>query len=332
MTRQTVTIAVVGATGRLGSAVAREAGRRGHRVIAISRSGQAAHAGPGAEQRAVDVTQGDALARAVDGADVVFNGLNPPYPKWKRQALPLLDAVLSASRRSGALHLFPGNVYNFGTDLPPLLTEATARSADTRKGAIRIAMEKRMEAAAGADGPRSFVLRAGDFFGGPVPGAWFDLAFASKLRAGKVVHPGPMDRVHAWAYLPDLAHAFVDLAERHGTLPAFGSAGFAGHAVTGAQMHAALERAVGGRLRTAGLPWPLLRALGLVQPMMREVAEMAYLWQRPHAIDGAGLEALIGVSPTTPLDMAVRAAVADQSLAPTRAAPVRPMPAAARPS
>ena len=58
-----------------------------------------------------------------------------------------------------------------------------------------------------------------------------------------------------------------------------------------------------------GLPWPLLRLGGLVWPMWRELAEMAYLWQVPHALDGTALAARIGSVHNTPLDVALRAAL-----------------------
>jgi hypothetical protein len=49
------------------------------------------------------------------------------------------------------------------------------------------------------------------------------------------------------------------------------------------------------------VPWPLLRIGGLVVPMWRELAEMRYLWQRPHALDGSALRAFAGSIQNTPL-------------------------------
>ena len=58
---------------------------------------------------------------------------------------------------------------------------------------------------------RCGVIRAGDFFGGG-PGSWFDLAIAKRAAAGALVYPGPLDRPHAWAYLPDLAQEHPNVA------------------------------------------------------------------------------------------------------------------------
>ena len=56
---------------------------------------------------------------------------------------------------------------------------------------------------------------------------------------------------------------------------------------------------------------------GLVVPMWRELAEMAYLWTVPHALAGSAPEAL-ALPAATPIDLALRAAlVALQPAAPT---------------
>jgi hypothetical protein len=53
------------------------------------------------------------------------------------------------------------------------------------------------------------------------------------------------------------------------------------------------------------MPWWLLRRLGVIVPTFRELAEMSYLWDVPHRIDGRKLEAVIGVVPRTPFETAI---------------------------
>jgi hypothetical protein len=136
--------------------------------------------------------------------------------------------------------------------------------------------------------------------------------------------------VHAWAYLPDLAQAFVALAGAPATT-SFKRFAFAGHSVTGDAFLAALERAAAqlGLAPAAGwrhgrMPWPLVRALGVVVPMFRELARMSYLWRVPHALDGAQLAARCPDLASTPLDAALRASLDGLGL---RASPSRRIPA-----
>ena len=127
--------------------------------------------------------------------------------------------------------MFPGNVYNYGADMPAGARRDDADAADLAQGPLRVEMEHRMREASDR-GVRTIILRAGDFFGGG-RGSWFDLVIAKDLANGIVTYPGPLDVVHEWAYLPDLVAAMVRLAEVRDRLGPFETFGFPGHAVTG---------------------------------------------------------------------------------------------------
>jgi hypothetical protein len=62
------------------------------------------------------------------------------------------------------------------------------------------------------------------------------------------------------------------------------------------------------------MPWGLIRAVGLVKPMWRELARMSYLWRVPHALDGTSLQAAVGSLPGTPPARAMRQALAEQGV------------------
>ncbi len=308
------TVLILGANGRFGAAAAHAFAAAGWRVLAQVRRTLAAPA-PGIEALPVALADTAALVRAAAGASVVVYAVNPLYTRWDEEAMPLLRAGLAVAQRLAAHFMFPGNVYNYGAGMPPVLHEDTPQHPSTRKGEQRIEMEAAI-AAACADGslPRASILRAGDFFGGGT-GSWLDLAIVKSIGSGKLVYPGPTDVVHAWAYLPDFASAFVAVAQQ----PGQGLRGwhFAGHAATGAQLLDRIEAALhelgvapAGGWRRGGMPWGLIRAIGLVQPMMRELARMSYLWRVPHALDGRALAALPGLR-STPLHEALRQSLSE---------------------
>lgn len=304
------TAAVLGARGRIGAAVAGAFLGSGWRVLAVVRPG--ADRGPlpsGVEVREADAEDPDALAAACRGADVIFNGLNPLYTDWGARNPRLAAAVLHAAHQCGATHLFPGNVYNYGPELPPVLAPDTPFAPDSVvKGHIRVEMERAFEEAASNRGVQTLILRAGDFYGSG-EGSWMDLALLEKLGKGIFTYPGPMHVPHAWAYLPDLAQAFVRLAENRAHFGVFESRNFAGHTLSGSEMKAHVEAAVGRPLKARGVPWPFMRVMGWFSPMVREVSEMAYLWRRPHRLSDPLLEAKVKGLPSTPPREAVARAV-----------------------
>jgi len=60
----------------------------------------------------------------------------------------------------------------------------------------------------------------------------------------------------------------------------------------------------------AKFPWLLIRLMAPFYGLARELAEMRYLWQTPLQLDNRKLTAFLGKKPHTPLDEAVRIAVA----------------------
>ncbi len=315
-------VLILGANGRLGQAATRAFAQAGWRVFAQVR--RATPQPVGATPLLMAVADTQALVRAAAGASVVLHALNPRYTRWGREALPLLHQGLAVAGQLGACFMLPGNVYNFGSGMPALLKEDTPEHADTPNGRIRVQMEATLRTAAGR-GQSAVVIRAGDFFGAG-SGSWLDLVIAKGVRQGRLAYPGPLDRAHAWAYLPDLAQAFVAVASQPAP-SGLQRLHFAGHTLTGHELLAALDSVAAELgLRPAagfaqrGLPWPLLRALGPLVPMWREVARMRYLWQVPHALDGTSLAERVALPPATPLRTALRQSLLDLGLASDSAA------------
>lgn len=315
------TVLVLGANGRFGATAVHAFAAAGWRVLAQARRAPA-HALPaGAEAVAIGLDAVDALAARADGASIVVHAVNPPYTRWDAQALPLLRHGLDVAQRLGATFMLPGNVYNLGAGMPPLLAEDTPQRPTTAKGRTRCAMEDEMRARA-ASSLSSVVIRAGDFYGGGT-GSWLDLVIARSIARGRLVYPGPLDVAHAWAYLPDLARAFVAVASRPAPgRPTHERFHFAGHTLTGHELLSHLEHAAAALglhpargWRRTGVPWPLISALGLVHPMSREIARMSYLWRVPHALDGRRLAAAVGALPSTPPATALRQALIELGVA-----------------
>ena len=298
-------ILVMGAAGRLGYVTAEAFRDAGWHVRSLVRPRRAAAAPPDTE--VVEVLTRDAAVEAARGCDVVLNALNPVITEWQKNAMSLAYGAIAAAEANGATLMFPGNVYNYGRDMPAVLDESTPMRPTMRKGRMRVEMEQRMREASDR-GMRTIILRAGDFFGAG-RGSWLDLVIVKDLARGRITYPGPLDVMHAWAYLPDLAATFVRLAERRAAFAPFESFGFPGHAVTGREFVAAIETATGSTFNVRPMSWWMLKTVGRLLALGRELAEIEYLWRVPHRISGAKLQSAIGEVPHTPLLPAVAASL-----------------------
>jgi nucleoside-diphosphate-sugar epimerase len=306
---------VIGATGGIGGAVADRLLAGGWRVRALHRDPEAARRSSG--RTGLEWVKGDAMIEAdvvaaAEGASLVMHGANPPgYRNWAGLQLPMLNASIAAAKAAGARLLFPGTVYNYGPDAFPNLTEASAQSPVTRKGAIRVKMEEAVARASADDGLKVLIVRCGDFFG-PKPGNnWLSQGLLKPGRPlAAVTYPGPLSLPHCWAYLPDVAETMVRLAERD-DLADFETFHMQGQTLTGGALVQALETvAAGRRLPVSRLPWIGVRAISPFNETMREMLEMRYLWETPVLLDNSKLVARLGAEPHTPIVEALRAALA----------------------
>lgn len=300
----TGTVLILGARGRFGHHAVEAFAAAGWRVRALVRPGTPAP--EGAEPAFADATDAEALTEAARGADVIVHAVNPPYPAWREQLPRLTRAILAAARATGATVLFPGNVYVFAADMPEVLTEDTPFGADTVKGRLRI----EMEAAYRDSGVRTIVLRAGDFLDTRLGENWFEAQVSKPVAKGAMVYPGPLDRMHAWAFLPDLARAAEGLAAKRADLDPYAVVHFEGLSVVGEDLARLMERAAGRELERRSFPWTLIRLSSPFWPMGRELLEMRYLWDVPHRLSGERLRAALSDLRETPAEEQIAAALA----------------------
>jgi len=300
-------VLVLGALGGVGRAVAEEFHRQGWQVSGLVRKGRAGELPDWAWPVEADLTDAEAVAKAASSkVDVVFNGLNAPYHRWAELAKPLYAAALAVAERLGALHLFPGNVYGFGERMPDRLTPDLVAAPTSDKGRIRVEIERSFAEAARAGRVRTCILRAGDFFGPTITGqSWLSALIAAKAGQGVIRSPGPENVAHAWAYLPDLARAFVRLAEQRDRLDAFEVFHFEGHTASIADIAAAAGIVHQRPMRVRRVPGLVFTLIGLFDPVIRASREMAYLWRVPHRLADRRLEMITGPLVATPLSKAL---------------------------
>lgn len=311
------TALVLGATGGLGAELTRQLLAAGWRVRALHRRPPDC----GAQADTPTWFRGDALHaedvhQAAQGCSVIVHATNPPaYRGWRELALPMLANTIAAATAQQATIVFPGNLYNYGSDAFLQVAEDAPQHPHTRKGAIRVEMERMLQAAT-TQGARAIVVRAGDFFGPRVSGnSWFVQTFVRPGQpVGLVLQPGRAGVGHQWAYLPDLARTIVLLLGQRVTLAPFARFHMAGHwDADGTQMVASILRIArehGLKPRTWPLPWPAMRLAAPFSETIRETLEMRYLWQESIHLDNTRLRAVLGQEPHTPWDDAVRTTLA----------------------
>jgi nucleoside-diphosphate-sugar epimerase len=299
---------VVFGVGQVGTALSARLAEMGVPVRAVSRR-RPAQLPDHVEWRSADVTDPNAAAEAAAKATVIYQCLNAPYTRWPELFPPLQRAVLHAAQRADALLVSLENVYGYGPTQGVPLTETLPLAATTTKGRTRAAMTRELMTASAAGRVRIAIGRAADFFGPGVTETTLGERFFGNAVAGRRVDLlGNPDLAHTYSYVPDIAAGLATL----GTDPR--AVGRAWHlpgpaTVSSREIVDLVAGRLGRSVRIRRASTALLRTVGLVNPLMREVAEMAYQFEEPFILDTTAYESTFGPA-GTPLAEAVAATVA----------------------
>jgi nucleoside-diphosphate-sugar epimerase len=299
---------VVFGAGQVGLALAARLMEAGIAVRAVSRRRPAALPEE-MDWREADATDPEATADATKGAAVIYQCLNAPYTQWPTRFPPLQRGVLAAAERTGALLVTLENLYGYGPTAGKAMTEDLPLAATTSKGRTRAAMTAELLAASESGRVRFAIGRASDFFGAGVIESSLGARVFGKALAGKRADfIGDPNLRHTYSYVPDIAAGLATLGTDERAV------GQVWHlpgpeTVTTRALLDLVGEEIGHRVGIRVVPKLGLRALAVVSPLMRELAEMAYEFEQPFVLDSGKYQATFGAA-GTPLTTAVTDTIA----------------------
>ncbi|WP_263120488.1 NAD-dependent epimerase/dehydratase family protein [Cellulomonas sp. RIT-PI-Y] len=287
---------VVGA-GPIGSALVRRLVAAGDTVTVVTRSGRGPDL-PGVTRVAANAADPARLTELATGAATVFNCANPgDYTRWEAEWPPLAAALLTAAERSGAVLVTLGNLYGYGpVDVP--ISRDLPLAATGHKGRLRNRMWQDALAAHRAGRVRATEVRAADYIGPEVTAAGAMLRrYADVTLRGRA----------AWVFGdPDVPHTFSDSEDvaRLLALVADDERAWGEPWHVPAAGPRSMRQALTDLGAAIGAPAPRLRrvptaAITLsapVVPIMRELQEVLWQFQRPFVLDAAATTEAFGVT------------------------------------
>lgn len=318
---------IVGA-GPIGSALATLLASRGERVDVVTRSGRGPD-GDGITLVRADASDPATLDNRCQGADVLYNCANPgTYMQWEDQWPPLAASLLHAAEHSGAVLVTLSNLYGYGPVDVPLSTDLPL-AATGHKGRLRAGMWRDALAAHEAGRIRTTEVRASDYIGPRVTAAGGLLRrYAHSALRGRTAWVfGDPDATHSWTYADDAALTLATVAtdER-----AWGAAwhvpsapprtvrevltDLLAEAQSAESAQPARSTQPGARPaptpRIRRVPRGVLSAIAPVVPIVRELGEVLWQFERPFVIDAAPTTELFGLTPTPWPEVVARTAAA----------------------
>ncbi len=302
-----MSIHIVVGFGPAGAATARLLAEQGHAVRVVTTSARSPE--PGIEHVALDATDTERLIEAARGAVAIHSCAAPPYRRWAVDWPPLASSLCAAAEATGAVLVLLGNLYGYGPVDGPL-TEELPLAATGPKGKVRAAVWEQARTLHEQGRIRAVEVRASDFFGpGVTDGGHLAGRVVPRILRGKPVSTlGDPDAPHSWTYVPDVAEALARVA---GDERAWGRPWHVPTAPAQSVRNMAdrlAAEAGSGPVAVRGLPSAVVAVAALVSPLIRELKEVRYQFDRPFVVDSSAYEGAFAVR-ATPVDEQVKATV-----------------------
>lgn len=299
---------VLGASGGMGDALVRELLDRGIETVAFARSDSKLTRLFG-KKPGVKIVSGDAYSaqdveEAAREADVIFHTVSVPYTEWTKGHPRIMRNAVQAAQKNGAKLVLIDNIYAYGRSRGGLTTEEAEQRPHTKKGGIRLQIQ-RMAEEAHASGTPVMVLHFPDFYGPNAYNTILAHTLQAVLAEKRAMFVGNKNVPREYIYTPDGAKAAVELALRDDAYGERWNIPGAG-VISGNELIEMIREQTGYTRSIGTVTTGMIRFLGLFNRDMREIAEMMYLTEEPVVLSGAKYEARIGPLPRTPYAEGVR--------------------------
>ncbi len=305
-------VAIFGAGGAIGRAIAPELERRGIAFRAVGRGKAKLEAAFGQMKHAevfdADLTDLRSAGAAARGVDTIIYTVGVPYTSFQLHPAMIRTTIEAAATMQVARLVLVSNVYSYGVPRASRVPETHSRDPQTHKGKFRKEQEDAVLDAHRKGRLQGMVIRLPDFYG---PHA--DLSLANPIfRAavdGKTSNwLGPLNAPHEFVFVPDTGPIIADLA---GCAECYGEA----WNVAGASQINAMDfitrvyREAGRSPKYRSVGRGMLKIMGWFSPLYRELPEMLYLTETPVLLDDAKLQTKFGAIHKTSYDDGIRQTV-----------------------
>ncbi|HAF29274.1 MAG TPA: NAD-dependent dehydratase [Bacteroidales bacterium] len=291
---------ILGAGGIIGIELAKELKSFTQEIRLVSRSPQKVNQDD--ELFVADLTKAVEVNKAVEGSEVVYLtvGLNYSSKVWETTWPVIMQNVIHACKTNNSKLVFFDNIYMYDPDHLNPMTEETSINPSSKKGKVRAKIAKMLMDEVGRGNLQALIARAADFYGPGIKGnsVLTETVFNNFKNGKKANWLGSINFKHSFTYTPDAAKAVALLGN---TPDAYGQVWHlptCSDPFTGKEWIENIAKEMGVKTNYQLAPKLIVRILGLFIPIMKEMVEMIYQYDRDYVFDSGKFEKRFNFKPT----------------------------------
>jgi nucleoside-diphosphate-sugar epimerase len=290
---------ILGASGVIGRKLAKELFFYTDNIRLVSRNPQKINETD--ELFTADLTIPHEVEKSVEGSDIVYLTVGLPYRygKWKNDWPPLMMNVINACKRHKAKLVFFDNVYMYDRYHIGNMTEDTPVRPTSKKGEVRANIAKKLWDELDHGKIDAIIARAADFIG-PQNSILTELVY-NKLRKGKKAN---------WLINANKIHNFTNTIDAAKGTAILGNTPDAYNQIwhlptdktpmTGKEWIELFAKEMNAKTDYREIPMWQLGLAGIFKPLLNEVKEMGYQYDRDYFFDSSKFNERFSFTPYTP--------------------------------
>lgn len=279
---------ILGANGTIGSVLARELRTYTNKIRLVSRN--PVKVNDSDELFPADLSQPGLVEKAVEGSDVVYLvvGFDYKVKVWEEKWPVLMRATIDACIKHKAKLVFFDNVYMYDMTVIPHMTEDSAINPPSKKGAVRKLIAQMILDEVKAGNLRALIARSADFYGPHNEKSFVNEVVYKNIKKGKSANWFiNADKKHSFTFTPDAAKATALLGNTDDAYNQVWHLPTDKNSLTGKEFIQLFAEEMKTVTKVSVMPMWLIKVLGIFIPIMKEMPEMMYQYDRDYFFDSS---------------------------------------------
>jgi len=277
---------ILGAGGAIGTELAKALSRFTNEIRLVSRNPRKVNDTD--SLFSADLSAQEQVEQAVQGSVICYLTLGYDYNTklWQEKWPPLIRNVVEACIKHQSKLVFFDNVYAIGGDNVKRITESSPISPSSKKGEVRAYVDKHILESVEKGKLTAILARAPDFFG-PIKdkSVLMNLIYDNLAKGKKAQWFCNADVVHTTGFAPDLAQGTAILGNAPEAFNQVWNLPVDSNALTGREWVKLFADEMSTSAEVQVLPGLGMGALGLFVPVLKEMYEMRYQFDREYYFD-----------------------------------------------
>ncbi len=288
---------ILGSGGSIGHELARELTQYTSQIRLVSRNPVKVNATDEVFQ--ANLPDREQINKAVQGSQVVYVTVGFEYSihVWREKWPALMRNVIDACKKHNARLVFFDNVYMYDRNHLHHMTEETPVRPTSKKGEVRAQIADMLLKEAAKGLLTALIARSADFLG-PKNSIIVETVYKNLAKGKKADWFADTSKLHSYTFTPDAAKATALLGN---TPDAYNQVWHlpTSAPLTGKQWVELFAREMQVQPAVRAVPLWLMGMLGIFMPVMKELKEMGYQYDRDYVFNSAKFEKRFGFTPAS---------------------------------